>query len=331
MAGKVGPMFRRNGRAPTTRQVRLAALLVAVPLAAAACGGGPDPFLIDAGEATPANDATGTVGDVVDDLATSSDDSRPRTETVADIEDEPEIDLDGPADRLKPEVLERFGHDRDSFTQGLLFHEGRLFESRGLYGESALTEIDPLTGNVLRRTNLSDDYFAEGLALVDDRLIQLTWRAGRAFVYDMETFDVTEEFAYAGEGWGLCFDGDTLWMSDGTAKLTNRDADTFEVLTQVDVTLDGSPLDQLNELECIDGMVWANIWLTDLIVEIHPGSGTVVSLIDASGLLTDDERNAGADVLNGIAYDPERDSMLITGKNWPAMFEVEFVECVGVC
>jgi glutaminyl-peptide cyclotransferase len=241
----------------------------------------------------------------------------------------------GPATPARPvaaelgvQVLERLGHDPTAFTQGLEFHQGRLFESRGLYGRSALTEIDPVTGTVLRRTDLADEYFAEGITVVDERIIQITWQEERAFVYDIDTFAVVDEFTYDGEGWGICLDeagaGRRLIMSDGSDSLTFRDPETFEATGSVDVTLDGAPVEDLNELECVDGLVWANVWLTDSIVVIDPASGTVVSVVDARGLLTPAER-AGADVLNGIARDHDTGRWLITGKLWPTMFVVDFV------
>ncbi len=328
---------RRSHHRPVNRSRLgpLFALVLAVIMVGAGCGGEEGPSLVDIDAASDGRENTASDSDSSSpspDPTASAEDPTSEGATVAPAEPPTRVfDLDAPALRLRPEVIQRFTHDRAAFTQGLLFHEGRLYESRGLYEQSALTEIDPTTGDVLRRVDVDDDYFAEGLAHVDDRLIQLTWRAGLALVYDRNTFELVDQFSYSGEGWGLCFDGESLWMSDGTDTLTRRDAQTFEALDRVRVTLDGSPLDQLNELECIDGTVWANVWLTDLIVEIHPPSGTVVSLVDAAGLLSEDERNAGADVLNGIAHDPDRDAIIITGKNWPAMFEVEFRPCDGVC
>jgi glutaminyl-peptide cyclotransferase len=232
------------------------------------------------------------------------------------------------AANLVVDVLERLDHDPTAFTQGLEFHEGRLYESRGLYGRSALTEIDPATGAVLRRTDLTDEFFAEGITVVDDRIIQITWREERAFVYDIDTFAVVDEFTYLGEGWGICLDeagaDRRLVMSNGTDVLTFRDPETFAPTGSVDVTVNGAPLENINELECVDGLVWANLWLTDSIVVIDPADGTVVSVIDARGLLTPAEL-AGADVLNGIARDHDTGRWLITGKLWPTMFVVDFV------
>lgn len=224
-------------------------------------------------------------------------------------------------ERLTPEVLTVRPHDADAFTQGLLFFGGSLFESVGLYGQSGLREVDPRTGEVLRQVEVPDAFFAEGLARVGDRLIQLTWREGVAFIYDLETFRRVGSFRYEGEGWGLCYDGARLYMSDGSAALTVRDPQTFTVIGRVSVTLDGSPVSLLNELECVKGAVYANVWQTNAVVEIDKTSGAVRTVVDASGLLTDAEA-VQADVLNGVAYDPERDTFLLTGKLWPKLFEV---------
>jgi glutamine cyclotransferase len=215
-------------------------------------------------------------------------------------------------------------HDRNAFTQGFLIHEGRVFESTGLRGQSTLREVDLESGEVLRSVALGEEFFAEGLTLVDDRLIQITWQEETAFVYDLETFEVIDEFSYDGEGWGICYDGHQLVMSNGSDELTFRDPETFEETGQVTVLLDGDPVPELNELECVDGMVYANVWQTDHIVVIDPATGEVTAVIDAAGLLEGPELT-GADVLNGIAYDADTDSFWITGKQWPTLFEVTFV------
>ncbi len=225
---------------------------------------------------------------------------------------------------LEVRVIRRHPHARDAFTQGLLFHEGALYESTGLYGESSLRQVDLLSGAVRRRRAVDDAYFAEGLARVDDRLIQLTWREGKAFVYRVHDFSKVGEFDYQGEGWGLCHDGERLVMSDGSSQLTFRDPDTFAVEGSVEVTQIGRPVRRLNELECVDGAVYANIWQTNRIVRIDPRSGNVTAVIEAGGLLSAME-SLGADVLNGITRLPESGHFLITGKKWPALFEVEFV------
>lgn len=224
----------------------------------------------------------------------------------------------------KVEVLEKYPHGRDAFTQGLLLHEGKFYESTGLYGESSLRRVDPETGTVELKIDLPAQYFAEGLALVEDRLIQLTWRENTALVYDRETFEQIDQFTYEGEGWGLDFDGERLVMSNGTNFLTFRDPVTFEVQGRVAVTHLGKPLMSLNELECYGGFVYANLWMRDEIAKIDPNSGRVVEMINAVGLLNETERE-GVDVLNGIAVDRGSGQFYVTGKKWPALFKVKFV------
>jgi glutamine cyclotransferase len=228
-------------------------------------------------------------------------------------------------ERLKVQVVSTRPHDPGAYTQGLLLHGGSLYESAGLYGVSTLREVDPQTGAVKRKVEVPQQYFAEGLALVDNRLIQLTWQEKVAFVYDLATFEKKGEFRYDGEGWGLCYDGKRLVMSDGSDRLTFRDPATFAPTGGVNVTFSGRPAFQLNELECADGMVYANVYGSDAILRIDPQTGRTRAVIDASGLLTPDEK-AKAEVLNGIAWDPAKKTFLITGKHWPKMFEVRFVK-----
>ena len=214
-------------------------------------------------------------------------------------------------------------HDTSAYTQGLLWWDGRLYESTGQYGRSDLRRLDPETGAVEQRIDISPAYFGEGLARVDDRLIMLTWKAQRAFVFGLERFDEQRTYRYQGEGWGLCNDGSRLVMSNGSDRLTFRDLLTFEVLGDVAVTLRGFPLAQLNELECVGDAVYANVYQTDFLVRIDPNTGRVTHYIEASGLLTREEAR-GVDVLNGIAFDPGAETFYITGKLWPKMFEVTF-------
>lgn len=226
---------------------------------------------------------------------------------------------------LRVEVIQRHPHDPEAFTQGLLWHDGHLFESTGLERRSSVRRIELTSGEVAQRRHIMDDeVFAEGLAFADDKLIQLTWQNNKAFVYNAESFELEREFEYEGEGWGVCYDGTHLIMSDGSATLTFRDPETFEVERSVEVTKIGRPLRHLNELECVDGMVYANVWQTDEIVRIDPISGRVGAIIDARGLLTREERR-GTDVLNGIAWAADREAFLVTGKLWPWVFEVRFV------
>jgi glutaminyl-peptide cyclotransferase len=228
-------------------------------------------------------------------------------------------------DQLRVQVVRSYPHDPGAFTQGLLLHDGRLYESTGLVGQSSLREVEVETGRVLRRTNVPPPVFAEGLALIGDRLIQLSWQNGRALLYDFKSFNKQGELTYQGEGWGLCATGNQLVMSNGSATLTFRSAEDLKVLRTVNVTLNGQPLDQLNELECVDGAVYANIWMHDVIVRIDPATGRVTQRIDASNLLPPAVRES-VDVLNGIAYDGSDQTFLITGKYWPRLFRVRFVK-----
>jgi glutaminyl-peptide cyclotransferase len=229
-----------------------------------------------------------------------------------------------PVEHLRAEVVETYPHDRGAFTQGLVFDNGRLLESTGLVGQSSLREVELATGRVVRRADVPRPIFAEGLALVGGELIQLTWQSQQALRYDRRTFARKGEFTYTGEGWGLCFDGRHLVMSNGSAELSLRRPADFGVARTVTVTMDGRPLRDLNELECVDGAVYANVWQRDLIVRIDPGSGRVTARIDVPPLLSVLERQ-NVDVLNGIAYDPTSKTFLITGKLWPKVFRVKFV------
>jgi glutaminyl-peptide cyclotransferase len=227
--------------------------------------------------------------------------------------------------RQVPQMIRKLPHDPGAFTQGLLVSEGRFYESTGLKGRSSLREVDRESGEVLRIVSLPAEYFGEGLAMVDDRLIQLTWQSGVAFVYDRQTLVRQGTFAYAGEGWGLCYDGESLYMSDGSATLFRRDPKTFAVLSTSQVMLNGVPVRKLNELECVGTHVYANIFLTNRIVKINKKSGRVVAEIDASALTAMSGRPANPEaVLNGIAYEPESDTFYLTGKFWPAIFQVRF-------
>lgn len=228
----------------------------------------------------------------------------------------------GQADRRGIEILESRPHDPSAFTQGLLLYQGALYESTGRYGLSDLREVDPLSGTVRRSTPLDEAYFGEGLARVDDRLIQLTWQSNTALMWDLDTFVETDRFDYPTQGWGLCHDGTRLIMSDGTETLFFRDPISFELLDSIDVTLDGSPLRRLNELECVEGTVYANVWQTNDIVRIDPSTGVVDIVFDAAPLWQAEDLG-NADVLNGIAFDPDERTFFVTGKLWPYMFIVD--------
>ena len=218
-------------------------------------------------------------------------------------------------------VLHTYPHDSGAFTQGLVYTSSVLYEGTGLTGgRSSLRRVDLETGEVLQIHNLSSEYFGEGIVVLTSTIIQLTWQNHRAFVYDRDTFSETGHFTYTTEGWGLTFDGQRLIMSDGSSTLYFRDPQTFSVTGQVQV-LDGTtPVTRLNELEYIDGEVYANVWLTNRIVRIDPTTGQVQAWIDLTGL-----RPPGADVLNGIAYDELGERLFVTGKLWPYLYEIELV------
>lgn len=229
-------------------------------------------------------------------------------------------------ERLTVEVIAEYPHDDKAFTQGLLLHQGRLYESTGGVGTSSLRQVVLETGEVIRQRDIPAPYFAEGLTLVGDELLQLTYTTGEMFRWDLATFETTGSARYEGEGWGLCYDGTTVWMSDGSTDLFKRDPVTFEQLATVRVTDNGAPVVRLNELECVDGAIYANVWLTDDIVRIDPATGHVTARIDASAL----RESLGVTlvngaVLNGIAYQPDGDLFLVTGKLWPTLFAVRFV------
>lgn len=232
--------------------------------------------------------------------------------------------LETTVERLRVEVIERRPHDASAYTQGLVLADGRLYEGTGLYGQSTLREVELETGDILRSVGLDARYFGEGIAVVDDRIIQLTWQERTALVYRVGDLQQVETFEYDTQGWGLCDDGTRLVMSDGTNRLYFRDRMTFGLQGSVDVTNAGAPLPGLNELECVGDQVYANVYPTDSIVRIDPAVGRVEAKIDAAGLLPAEEA-AGAEVLNGIAYDPAAQAFLVTGKYWPSLFEVRFV------
>lgn len=231
------------------------------------------------------------------------------------------------AEQLIPQVVSVLPHDPNSFTEGLIWHDGFLYESSGLYGVSNIRKVDLRTGAVLQRAEDPTEVFGEGLALNGNELFQLTWREHTGYVYDLDTLNPLRTFSYEGEGWGLCFDGKYFFMSNGSDSIFKRDPQTFAVIGSVQVLQDGKPINQLNELECVGNSIYANVWMTNTILRINKSTGKVTGVIDASGLLTPNElAQAGPDgVLNGIAYNPVDNVFLITGKLWHKLFEVKFV------
>lgn len=219
-------------------------------------------------------------------------------------------------------VIAESPHDPAAYTQGLEFDGPALYESTGLVGRSQLRELDPTNGAVLRAASLPPDFFGEGIAIVGDRIWQLTWKNGVAIEWDKASLTPLRQVPMEGEGWGLCYDGNRLIRSDGTDRLRFHDPTSFAETGSVSVTYDGRPFTRLNELECVDGQVWANVYKTENIARIDPGTGKVTALVSAAYLL-DDARRSKAEVLNGIAY-AGNGEFVVTGKYWPAMFRVRF-------
>lgn len=222
------------------------------------------------------------------------------------------------------EVVKSYPHDPEAFTQGLTFHAGKLYEGTGRKGQSTLRLVDLDSGELEKRHSLASKYFGEGIAILGDRIYQLTWQSHVGFIYDLDTFEQQKSFFLPGEGWGITHDGESLIVSDGTAFLRFLDPETLSETRRVQVTLGGNPVQYLNELEYIDGEVWANVWYQDLIVRIDPATGKVNSVVDLSDLYTD--RNSRDEVLNGIAWDAANGRLVVTGKLWPALYEINVLE-----
>ena len=220
-------------------------------------------------------------------------------------------------------VLDQTPHDTGAYTQGLVWHAGKVYESTGLYGASSLRRVDRQSGKIEAIVSLPARLFGEGIAIYRDRLYQLTWRSGIAIVYSVPTLEPRDTLRYAGEGWGLTTYGDSLIMSDGTSRLRVLDPATFQVTRTIDVTDAGVPVKSLNELELINGEVWANVWGNTWIARIDPVSGRVRGWIDVSSVWRADPRGSQQNPANGIAYDSTTGQILITGKRWSRVYAVE--------
>jgi len=222
-------------------------------------------------------------------------------------------------------VVHEYPHDPEAYCQGLVFDNGVLHESTGRRGQSTVRTVELETGKVLRKTDLPAHYFGEGLALVGNRLIQITWEEGIARIYERDTLKAINQFEYQGEGWGLAFDGKNLIMSDGSEVLVFRDPQTFKEVRRITVKMKGARLPELNELEVVEGEIWANVWKKDYIARIDPVSGEVLGVVDLSGIFDRHKVDDEDAVLNGIAYDPKGKRLFVTGKLWPKLFEIEVV------
>jgi glutaminyl-peptide cyclotransferase len=224
------------------------------------------------------------------------------------------------------EVVHTYPHDPLAFTQGLVYKDGLLYEGTGLEEQSSIRKVKIETGEVLQKRDIPGQYFGEGIVLWKDRLLELTWKAEKGFIYDLATFQPKGEFPYPGEGWGLTTDGKRIIMSDGTAQIRFWDPETLKETGRITVNEDGRPIDELNELEWVKGEIFANVWQTDRIARIDPKTGKVTGWINLKGLLSPQDYNDLTDVLNGIAYDAKGDRLFVTGKRWPKLFEIKLVK-----
>ena len=223
------------------------------------------------------------------------------------------------------QVVHAYPHDREAFTEGLEFHDGFLYESTGLNGKSSLRKVKLETGEVLQSVPLEREYFGEGITIVNDRVIQLTYTTGLGFVFGLKDFREQKRFRYAGEGWALTHNSANIFMDDGTDEIRVWDRETLAEKRRIPVRDGGTPVDNLNELEWVEGELFANIWQTDRIARISPTTGQVTGWIDLTGLLREDDRDGTEDLLNGIAYDAVRKRLFVTGKLWPKVFEIRLV------
>jgi glutaminyl-peptide cyclotransferase len=222
-------------------------------------------------------------------------------------------------------VIATYPHDPGAFTQGLTVHDGELYESTGQYGHSSLRRVDIDSGAVEQIAPVNFTFFAEGMTIFGGRIYQLTWKSQTAFIYDLATFELLGTRRYSGEGWGLTHDGESLIVSDGSATLFFYEPEGFTVTRTIEVRDQGMPVARLNELEFVNGEIWANIWYEDRIARISPETGEVLAWVDLSLLVPRTRRDPDA-VLNGIAYDPAADRLFVTGKYWPQLFEIELIE-----
>ena len=223
-------------------------------------------------------------------------------------------------------VIKTYPHNRDAFTQGLVYDNGLFFEGTGQQTGSSLREVELSTGKVIRQHNLDQSLFGEGITLYGDRIYQVTWENKVGFVYDKSTFSLIKKIYYGTQGWGLTTINDRIVMSDGTNVLYFFEPESFTVVSRIEVYDNKKKIDSLNELEYINGEIWANIWMSDLIARIDPQSGKVNGYIDLKGILPESERQADTDVLNGIAYDKEGGRIFVTGKKWPKLYEIKVIQ-----
>ena len=229
---------------------------------------------------------------------------------------------------LPYEIIDIYPHDPQAFTQGLIWKDGYLYESTGLYSSSSLRKVELETGKVLQIRYFSNDYFAEGMTIFNNKIYLITWKERTGFIYDQQTLQLIDTFSYYHEGWGLTNDGEYLIISDGTSVLHFLNPETLKEVKQISVHDGLFLVYEINELEYIEGYIYANIWQSDKIAIIEPGTGKVISWIDLYGILDNVLHNKNTDVLNGIAYDDKKNRLFVTGKLWPAVFEIKVIETI---
>ena len=222
-------------------------------------------------------------------------------------------------------VVNNYPHDQNAFTQGLVFEDGALFEGTGLYGHSTLRRVELDTGDILQVHELPAQFFGEGITIYGSKIIQLTWKSGIGFIYDKDSFELLREFDYPTEGWGITHDGERLIMSDGSSTLHFLEPETLEEIGRIEIYDNDGPVTGLNELEYVQGEIYANVLQTDHIARIAPQTGEVLGWVELQGLINPEEYAEPIDVLNGIAYDAENNRLFVTGKLWPKLFEIELV------
>jgi glutaminyl-peptide cyclotransferase len=222
-------------------------------------------------------------------------------------------------------IVRTYPHDRTAFTQGLEYRDGVLYEGTGLVGRSALRKVNLETGQLLQSFDLPQPFFGEGITVLPQQILQLTWQSQTGFIYDRKDFHVLKSFSYPGEGWGMTNDGKQIYMSDGTSQIRVWDPASLKELKRITVADAGKPITELNELEFVRGEIWANVWQTDRIARISPADGHVLGWIDMTGILPNSERTSSDAVLNGIAYDAASDRLFVTGKLWPKLFEIKII------
>ena len=228
--------------------------------------------------------------------------------------------------RHSAEIVSTYPHDVEAFTQGLFMHDGELYESTGQVGQSTLRRVDLVTGDVLQSANIHPPLFGEGSVRVGEEIFMLSWRAGIGLVFNADSFEQVDTFSYPGEGWGLTYDGSHLIMSDGTANLRFLDPTTLELTNIIEVTLNGRALTDLNELEWVDGEIWANIWQSRYIMRIDPETGRVLGTVSLAGIIPDEVDGSRDAVANGIAWNSETGQIFVTGKLWPELYEIRLID-----